>query len=291
MKIVCPHCNFSREVADEKIPDRPVKVTCPQCHQGFAFHKAAAMAGADFTFDEAAAADTSPAASRSERTVCPTCGLEQPAGDSCAGCGAALTTRSAPQTEAQPAPPGTQPEGAGAALPRVICHACGTVQHPASQCISCGVHLIATVSPLQPTYQFAGFWIRFVAYLIDTMILGAVQFAITLALRLASGGMTESWNGELAMTLVGGLCGMVISLTYAVFFTGYHGQTPGKMALRIQVIRSNGTAMTYGRAFLREVVGKFVSGIILGIGYLMAAFDAQKQALHDRIAGTYVIKL
>mgnify|MGYP000197082409 CR=1 FL=1 len=42
---------------------------------------------------------------------------------------------------------------------------------------------------------------------------------------------------------------------------------------------------------LREIVGKFVSGIILGIGYIMAGFDRNKQGLHDRIAGTYVIKL
>jgi len=293
MKIVCPHCNFSRDVAEEKIPDRPVKATCPQCQQGFAFHKADAMAETDFIASHAEpSADSSPATpSLPERTVCPACGLEQPAGDSCAGCGVTFATWAAPPPEGQSSSQFAQPPGAAAVLPRVICPACGTVQHPISRCISCGVQLEGIASPAPPAYHFAGFWIRFAAYLIDTLILGAVQFAITLALRLASGGMAESWDGELAMTLVGGLCGMVISLTYAVFFTGYQGQTPGKMLLRIRVIRSNGMAMTYSRAFLREVIGKFVSGIIFGIGYLMVAFDKQKQALHDRIAGTYVIKL
>ena len=47
----------------------------------------------------------------------------------------------------------------------------------------------------------------------------------------------------------------------------------------------------YGTAFLREVIGKFISSILLCIGYLMVAFDGQKQGLHDKIAGTYVIKL
>ncbi len=63
------------------------------------------------------------------------------------------------------------------------------------------------------------------------------------------------------------------------------------MALRIKVIRASGEDVSYGRAFLREVPGKFLSGILLGIGYLMVAFDDQKQGLHDRIADTYVIKL
>ena len=78
-------------------------------------------------------------------------------------------------------------------------------------------------------------------------------------------------------------------MTYYIFFTGYNGQTPGKMALRIQVVRTDGTPMTYGRAFLREVVGKFLSALILGIGYIMAAFDADKRALHDRICDTRVV--
>jgi uncharacterized RDD family membrane protein YckC len=63
------------------------------------------------------------------------------------------------------------------------------------------------------------------------------------------------------------------------------------MALRIKVIRTNGMEIGYGKAALREVLGKFVSGILLGIGYLMVAFDLQKQGLHDKIADTYVIKI
>ena len=93
------------------------------------------------------------------------------------------------------------------------------------------------------------------------------------------------------VSLIIWLFGTTISLGYAVFFTGYCGQTPGKMALRIKVIRTNGSQLTYGRAVKREVLGKFVSSILLGIGYLMVAFDSQKQGLHDKIADTYVIKL
>ena len=83
----------------------------------------------------------------------------------------------------------------------------------------------------------------------------------------------------------------VLSLAYYVIFTGSCGQTLGKMALRIKVIRKDGGDLGYGGAALRETIGKFVSGIILGIGYLMVAFDERKQGLHDKIAGSYVIKL
>jgi uncharacterized RDD family membrane protein YckC len=63
------------------------------------------------------------------------------------------------------------------------------------------------------------------------------------------------------------------------------------MALRIKVIRTDGSPINYGRAALREVLGKFISSILLGIGYLMVAFDNRKQGLHDKIGDTYVIKL
>ena len=63
------------------------------------------------------------------------------------------------------------------------------------------------------------------------------------------------------------------------------------MALRIKVIRTDGRQINYGRAALREVLGKFISSVLLCIGYLMVAFDSQKQGLHDKIADTYVIKL
>jgi uncharacterized RDD family membrane protein YckC len=82
-----------------------------------------------------------------------------------------------------------------------------------------------------------------------------------------------------------------VSVVDYVYFTAYGGQTPGKMALRIKVLRSDSSPLTLGRAFYREVICKFVSGIILGIGYLMVAFDVKKQGLHDRMADTYVVRL
>jgi uncharacterized RDD family membrane protein YckC len=138
----------------------------------------------------------------------------------------------------------------------------------------------------------AGFWIRLVAALIDGFLLFWLQFGLGLLLFLAgitSGGPAEGSVGTLALLVQ--LFTYAIGIAYYVVFTGHGGQTPGKMAVRIKVIRRDGQPISYGRAFFRELPGKFLSAVILGIGFLMIAFDDQKQGLHDRLADTYVIKL
>lgn len=57
----------------------------------------------------------------------------------------------------------------------------------------------------------------------------------------------------------------------------------------IQVVSETAEPLTFGKVVLREVVGKIVSGITFGIGYIMAGFTKKKQALHDKIAGTCVV--
>ncbi len=140
-------------------------------------------------------------------------------------------------------------------------------------------------------YRYAGFWTRVVAYLIDSLLLITVQSVLSLLINLTIGMLGIATDGDPAINTVIWLFGAVLSISYAVFFTGYCGQTPGKMALRIKVIRSDGSPINYARAALREVPGKFISSILFGIGYLMVAFDSRKQGLHDKIADTYVVKL
>lgn len=138
----------------------------------------------------------------------------------------------------------------------------------------------------------AGFWMRLVAALIDAFIVFVLHFLLGSLLALA-GALTAGGQGVAMgnILILIQLFGYVLSFAYYIVFTGYCGQTPGKMALRIKVIRRDGSNISYGRAAFREVPAKFISGIIFGIGYLMVAFDEQKQGLHDRMADTYVIKL
>jgi uncharacterized RDD family membrane protein YckC len=138
----------------------------------------------------------------------------------------------------------------------------------------------------------AGFWIRAAAAFVDSLISGALQGIV---LFLFAGLLSLLLHGydsdSMVMVSLAWLLGSAVGAVYYVYFTAFGGQTPGKMALRIKVVRTDSSSLTLGRAFYREVIGKFVSGIILGIGYLMVAFDDKKQGLHDRMADTYVVRL
>lgn len=246
MNISCPHCNFSRVVEPDKVPDRPVKVSCPKCKQGFTFDKS--------ELDKKV----------KEQVSCPACGLVQDKSDRCGGCGVIYDKIK-----------NVQPSNDDAVMNGNLAE----LRQKAQQ------ELAPRLLPK------AGFWVRVVAYLLDSFLLGIVQLTLGFLIGLAIGSMGVAVEGDPAISTVLWLFGAALSICYAVFFTGYCGQTPGKMALRIKVIRTDGSAVSYGRAALREVLGKFVSSILLGIGYIMVAFDSQKQGLHDKIADTYVIKL
>lgn len=83
---------------------------------------------------------------------------------------------------------------------------------------------------------------------------------------------------------------LVIAWLYEAFMTSSAKQaTLGKMALGIKVTDLEGRQISFGRATGRHF-GKMVSGLLLSIGYIMAAFTERKQALHDQMAGCLVVK-
>lgn len=265
MNIICPHCSFSKTVDPATVPDRPVRVSCPKCSKSFSFDKVlrpVQTAAADQVTE--ATEPTEP----TKQVTCPACGLRQDKRDRCTSCGVVYAKLQARlQAEGQLSRHSDWPDDNSAAL-----------------------HSIAR-QPSPQDQPKAGFWSRVVAYMIDFLLLMTVQFVLSLIIGLVIGMLGIATDDDPAVSLVLMLFGVSLSLGYVVFFTGYCGQTPGKMALRIKVIRTDGSPMSYGRAVLREVFGKFLSSALFCIGYLMVAFSGQKQGLHDTIADTYVIKL
>jgi len=123
--------------------------------------------------------------------------------------------------------------------------------------------------------MYGGFWIRFVAVIIDAVVL-AVGTGI---IATASMGM---------MGAVVGL-GFVVPWLYESLMPASEKQaTLGKMAMGLIVTDDNNQRLTFGRATGRHFA-KYLSGLALGIGFVMAAFTERKQALHDMIAGTLVV--
>ena len=120
---------------------------------------------------------------------------------------------------------------------------------------------------------YAGFWIRFVAWLIDGIILIIPNIIIGLVVESPASILLQ----------------FAIGIVYTIGFWTAEGATPGKMAIGLRITTVEGEPIDFGKAVLRYI-GYFVSGITLGIGYLMIAFTRDKRGLHDLIAGTVVIQ-
>ena len=159
------------------------------------------------------------------------------------------------------------------------------------------------VAPVRPAFRYAGFWIRFVAVLIDSIILAVAGSAVQLFLLGSAfrpfAQVKPNATPEEALTAFGAmmgalavsmLVGIVIGASYEGFFVSRVGATPGKMALSLKVVRSNGGPVSLGRAIARYFA-KWLSSMTLCIGYIIAGFDAEKRSMHDMICDTRVIKL
>ncbi|HTT64761.1 MAG TPA: RDD family protein [Bryobacteraceae bacterium] len=139
----------------------------------------------------------------------------------------------------------------------------------------------------QASFAYAGFWVRFVAALLDWVIL----FVISVVVQLSLAPMLRSRRLDVALMALGLLyvVDLAVGATYEGVFVSRWGATPGKMALELKVVRPDGGPVSLGRAVGRYFA-KIVSGIILMIGYIMAGFDSQKRALHDMMCDTRVIR-
>jgi uncharacterized RDD family membrane protein YckC len=128
--------------------------------------------------------------------------------------------------------------------------------------------------------EYAGFWRRVAAALIDGILVGIVSGIVT---AIAGGASDDA--GVIAQLLL-----VVAAYAYyAGMESSAYQATVGKIALGIQVTDLNGNRISFMRALGRNLA-EILSALILLIGYIMVAFTAKKQGLHDIIAGTLVVK-
>jgi uncharacterized RDD family membrane protein YckC len=145
------------------------------------------------------------------------------------------------------------------------------------------------LTTLPGSLPYAGFWIRYAARMADYSVLNLVQVGfITTALASTIKPATEI-GVEFFRTLgITALIGFLLSVGYEVCFLATRGATPGKMLCYLRVTRADGSPLGWGLAFGRYFA-ELLSRFSVGIGYIMAGFDIEKRALHDRVAGTRVI--
>lgn len=138
--------------------------------------------------------------------------------------------------------------------------------------------------------RYAGFWKRVAAILIDmvvTMLVGGLIGAM-IGLIIATKGHNVDLESS-GMEAFFNLTGIVIGWVYfASMESSTYQATLGKMALGIRVCDLDGNRVSFGRASGRHFA-KMLSALLLLVGYVMAAFTAKKQGLHDMIASTLVI--
>jgi uncharacterized RDD family membrane protein YckC len=152
--------------------------------------------------------------------------------------------------------------------------------------------------------NYAGFWIRFGAVCIDALALGAVQGVLfflffggtitSLVSQAAQGQNPDELSGAFAGAFAAGigmfqLVSFLLGVAYHWFLWFRYGATLGQMALGLKVVKPDGSAITSGQAVGRYF-GYILSSLILCIGFMMAGWDDQKRALHDRLANTRVIR-
>lgn len=137
--------------------------------------------------------------------------------------------------------------------------------------------------------NYANVWKRFLASLIDGIVLYILQALVGLVIGLVIGGAAGQ-DGVGAAALIGGVAGIVIGwLYYAIQESSPKQATIGKQAMGLVVTDMNGEKISFVKASIRHFA-KFLSAIILMIGYIMAFFTEKKQGLHDMIAGTLILQ-
>ena len=206
---------------------------------------------------------------------CPKCGT-QLADDAafCTSCGQAVQRIPSAAYPSPAAPPPLQPQA--------------VEQQPAQ-------NVWQTRATSQPV-AYAGFWLRLVAYIIDAIILGmagVIAFFPLFRANIHAFTTQNPWEVYTSMSrplfAIRLLALMLGWIYYASMESSSWQATLGKKILGLKVTDLAGNRITFARASGR-FFGKILSGMILGIGFLMAGFTARKQALHDILAGCLVLR-
>jgi predicted Zn finger-like uncharacterized protein len=265
MKVECVHCGASGQMDESKIPPGVTSIKCPRCKESFPIPD-----------------KVSPNVIQSSPPP-----LQPPI---------------FPQTAPSPAPftpppvaASTSPRTASAAMAN--CSVCAD-QFPRDEmvrfgtawvCAACKpsyVQMLAQGTSRPGEMRYAGFGIRFGAKILDGLILWVVNIVLTFIIGFSLPKATP--QTAIVSSIVMLILQMGLAAAYSGFFLEKYRATPGKMACGLTVVTPEGQQISFWRGAGRYFA-EILSSMILLVGYLMALFDEEKRALHDRICNTRVV--
>lgn len=133
--------------------------------------------------------------------------------------------------------------------------------------------------------EVAGFGSRFAGFLIDLVLFAGIGFAVGIFVAASASSETEATQSLDAINVV-----LTLAALLANWIFNSVGWSPGKLAMGLRIVTADGNAPGALRG-LGRTLGAIVSSIPLYLGYLWAAWDGETQTWHDKMAGTYVVRL
>lgn len=132
---------------------------------------------------------------------------------------------------------------------------------------------------------YAGFWTRFVAYLIDMIVIYAISSLLnTISFGLSNKVLDFPILGEESLSYV------IVMFTYFIAMTYFFSQTLGKMIMKIKVETNRGDKLSFADVVYRELIGRLLTIFLAYLPYLAVVFTNKKKGLHDFITDTVVVK-
>lgn len=171
----------------------------------------------------------------------------------------------------------------------MYCSNCGSQNDDNSvYCNSCG-------STISAGHEYAGYWRRYGAYLLDLVLIYIGFFIVlfgTLFVNLGTTASSRGTSGTSGTGLLTCLCFpayfILVILYFAIFESSAAQGSLGKMAVGMKVVDMEGNRISFGKSLVRQLA-KILSILILGIGFFICGFTEKRQGLHDIIAGTLVV--
>lgn len=143
---------------------------------------------------------------------------------------------------------------------------------------------MTTANASVPSMEYAGFWRRLGANIIDGFFI--LMFNWSIVFSLGFGNISRGINKNELSSIIG----FLIGVGYVIFFWAtQNGQTLGKRAMAVRIVKESGEPVDFATAIIRYI-GYIISSIVLLLGFIWVIFDPKKQGWHDKIAKTYVIK-